>query len=143
MGSGGRFNLGAAQTTAHFGIREEACLYVSSSIPCCLAEIQAPAGPPDKYELRPKREFILWDLAKVLQHFNDPVVTSRVKDAPLDAIWKLQKVPLTPQLLAHHLRSIGGDGILFPSTKVSEAHNIALFFRFDDDVKAALDAIQI
>jgi hypothetical protein len=76
-----------------------------------------------------------------LKALNDPIVSSRVKDSPLDAIWKLQKVPLTSQLLAHHLRLLGGDGIVFPSTKVPAEKNIALFFKFDTDVATALDAI--
>jgi hypothetical protein len=114
--------------------------YVSSSVACCRLEIQDPAGPPDAYELVPSKEFRLWDLAKVLKHFNDPAVTAKIEAAPLEAIWKLQKVPLTSQLLAHYLRKLEGDGILFRSSKDVTQFNIALFFGFDHEVAAVLQA---
>jgi hypothetical protein len=56
--------------------------------------------------------------------------------SPFEAIWGYQKVPLIPQLLAHFLRSLGGDGLMFPSIKDPAALNLCFFFKTDDDARA-------
>ena len=83
---------------------------------------------------------MLWDLTQVIQTLNRPGLKDLVKTSPLDAIWVYQKVPLIPQLLAHFLRSLGGDGIVFPSTKHPGSQNFAFFFKSDVDSMAAFNA---
>lgn len=73
----------------------------------------------------------LWDLRKVINGLDWPGLNDLVNSAPIDAIWGYQKVPLIPQLLASHLRSLGGEGIKFKSVKDSSSFNLAFFFRQD------------
>lgn len=143
LATGGRFNVGAAQVTKHITVSKQACLYSATTLDCCFKEAQPPIGVPKRYRIKPKNKLFLWDLEEVLRHYNDPLLTKKISDAPLDAIWELQKVPLISQLLATFLRSLGGNGIRFPSTKEPSADNLAFFFKYDKDVEAALEFIEI
>lgn len=112
LADGGRFNIGGAQQHPLFStIKKSGCLYAASSIKCALAERAQPIGQCDKYKLIPKQQFQLWDLHKVLKKLDWPGLNDLVNTALIDAIWGYQKVPLIPQLLASHLRSLGGGGI--------------------------------
>ncbi len=102
-----------------------------------------PFGAPQQYQLTPNRSFVLWDMQKVLRHYSDPVLEQRLLNAPLDAIWSHQKVPVTSQLLAAELRRIGGDGIIIPSTKRAADKNVVLFFDSDDKCGAAFQVQQL
>lgn len=138
IADGGRFNIGGAQLCPEFSdVKKAGALYTASTLECCYHEISGnPIGKLDEYELIPTRIYKLWDLAKVIVELNRPGLDDLVKAAPFEAIWAYQKVPLIPQLLAHRLRGIGGDGLIYPSTKNSSAMNICFFFRTDDESRA-------
>lgn len=132
LADGGRFNVGGAQQHPLFStIKKAGCLYAASSIKCALAETAKPFGLLEKYQLIPKHPLKVWDLRKIINKLDWPGLNELVNSAPVDAIWGYQKVPLIPQLLASHLRSIGGDGIKFKSVKDGSAHNLAFFFKQD------------
>jgi hypothetical protein len=135
ISDGGRFNVGGAQICPEFfNVKKAGALYAASTLACCYLEMSGnPTGKPDEYELTPKKTFKFWDLAKVLTELNNPALDDLVKAAPLEAIWGYQKVPLISQLLAHHLRELGGDGIAFPSTKDQKAINLCFFFKTDEE----------
>ena len=141
MGSfadGGRFNVGGAQLHPRFpSVKKAGCLYLASSIQCCYAEAAPPYGKPEEFEIVPNRTFRLWDLARVIQALNRPGLEDLVKSSPTEAIWSYQKVPMIPQLLASHLRSISGDGLVYASTKDPSAKNFAFFFRDDTESERA------
>jgi hypothetical protein len=132
LADGGRFNVGGAQQHPLFStVKKAGCLYAASSIKCALAETAKPLGQFEKYKLSPNAPFQVWDLQKVVNKLDWPGLNDLVNSTPIDAIWGYQKVPLIPQLLASHLRSIGGDGIKFKSVKDSSAFNLSFFFRQD------------
>ncbi len=136
LSEGGRFNIGGAQQHPLFpGVTKFGCLYVASSVPCCYSEAAQPCGTPAEYELTPTRAPSLWDLSAVISSLGFPQLDHLVKNSPTDALWGLQKSPMISQLLASHLRALGGDGLFFPSTKFPTELNFALFFR--DDVQSA------
>lgn len=136
VGDGGRFNIGSAQMCPEFPlITKSGCLYTASTLKCCYVEASGPTGKPDEFSLTPTKEFKLWDLTQVITSLNRVGLLDEVKDSPLAGLWVYQKVPKISQLLVHHLRSIGGDGVIFPSTKDQEALNVAFFFRTDDEAK--------
>ena len=138
LADGGRFNVGGAQLHPRFpSVKKAACLYLASSIQCCFAEAAPPYGNPEKFEFTPKKTFRLWDLARVIQELHSPGLEDLVKSSPLEAIWSYQKVPMIPQLLASYLREIGGDGVVYASTKDPSAKNFAFFFRNDTESEQA------
>lgn len=144
FGAGGRFNPGMAQMSAQFpALKAQACLYTASSLECCYTEAQPPYGDPKQYQLTPKREFVLWNLEKVLRHYADPVLDQRVRSTPLDAIWSHQKIPMTSQLLAFELRRLGGAGIILPSTKRPSDQSVAFFFSSDEECHGAFNSQRI
>ena len=67
----------------------------------------------------------------MIQKLNHADLDAFVKASPVAAVWGYQKVPMIPQLLAHTLRKIGGDGLIFPSTKDPSAQNLAFFLKSD------------
>ena len=141
FGAGGRFNAGMAQMSAHFpSLPPKGCLYVASTLECCYAEAQPPYGSPQQFSLSPNRDFKLWNMQKVLQHYADPLLDQRILNSPYDANWKYQKIPMTSQLLVAELRKIGGDGVIMSSTKRPKDSNIAIFFESDEDCTVAIAA---
>lgn len=144
LADGGRFNVGGAQQHPLFStLKKAGCLYAASSMKCALAERALPLGQIEKYKIIPTRRFQLWDLHKVITGLDWPGLLDLVNAAPIDAIWGYQKVPLIPQLLASHLRNIGGDGIKFRSVKDGTGFNLAFFFRQDKQCSEAFSLKQI
>ena len=144
LADGGRFNVGGAQLNPQFpSVNKAGCLYLASSIKCCYAEAAPPYGKPEEWELTPKKTFHLWDLSQVIQNLNRPGLDDLVKLSPMEALWVYQKIPMIPQLLASHLRAMGGDGLVYPSTKDSSAKNFAFFFRTDAECEQAFTARKI
>jgi hypothetical protein len=138
LADGGRFNVGGAQLNSLFpSVNKAGCLYLASSIQCCYAEAAPPYGNPEKCELTPKKSLLLWDLSQVIQGLNRPGLEDLVKSSPMEALWSYQKIPMIPQLLAMHLRALGGDGLVYPSTKDPSANNFAFFFRTDAESEQA------
>lgn len=138
LADGGRFNVGGAQQNPHFSnYKKCGCLYAAEDINCALREYSngTPTGVADQYELTPKRELLLWDLQSVLSIIANSTLDTMVKQTPVEAIWGYQKIPLVSQVLGGFLRSLGGDGIAFPSTKVPTSLNLAFFFKTDEECK--------
>lgn len=79
----------------------------------------------------------LWDFGAVLAAADFPGLPGRIKATPMSQKWALQKSPLESQVLAHHLRGIGGDGIIYDSQK--DAAGTVLAFFLKDDVAAHRD----
>lgn len=135
LADGGRFNIGGAQLTPLFPhLKKWSALYSSETLTCALQEAQKPLGQVTKCELlyKGEKEIILWDLKKVITELNFPNLDQILKETPVEAIWGYQKIPKPSQVLAHYLMKIGGDGIVFESTK-SPAHLNFTFFFWDDD----------
>lgn len=144
LADGGRFNIGGAQQHPLFAtIKKAGCLYAASSVKCALAERAQPLGQMEKFKLLPTYPFQLWDLHKIIKKLNWSGLNDLVNSAPIDAIWGYQKVPLVPQLLASHLRSLGGDGIKFKSVKDTSGFNLAFFFKQDRQCMEAFSLKQI
>jgi hypothetical protein len=140
VADGGRFNIGGAQLCLELSaVKKAGCLYAASTLSCCYLEASGPTGKPDEFQLAPAKTYMMWDLAKVIANLNRPGLDDLVKASPMAASWAYQKVPMIPQLLAHYLRTLGGDGLVFPSTKDSSALNLAFFFETDDEVRAGFD----
>jgi hypothetical protein len=140
IADGGRFNIGGAQVRAEFSsLNKAGCLYTASSKECAMAEAAIPHGTLKMYQLTPKKPLQLWGLNSVIKVINYPNLLDMVKAADGEALWVYRKIPAIPQILATKLRAIGGDGITFESTNFSGHSNIALFFRTDDESKAAFD----
>jgi hypothetical protein len=144
VSDGGRFNIGAAQARRDFpSLNKAGCLYVSSTKECALAEAAPPHGVLRMYQLNCKKEIRLWDLSKVIKDINYPNLLDHVKLSDGEALWIYRKSPAIPQILASKLRSIGGDGIIFDSTKLPGHSNIALFFKTDDESAKFFDVIEV
>ena len=144
LATGGRFNVGGAQVHSELPeVKMCGALYGASTLNCALAEA-GPAKGATRYEIRLKEPLTLWDLERVIRHFARPSLDEMVRAAPMNAKWEMQKVPLIPQLLGHHLRVLGGNGLVFPSTKdPSGSKVLALFVSTDDESKQRFEATEI
>ncbi len=129
---GGRFNIGGAQLDKNFpSLKMFSCLYIASSEQCAIEEAVKPLGGLQMYKLKPKRPLKLWDLQQVIIKLNYPNLANQVKSYHCEKIWAYQKFPIESQILSHHLKELGGDGIFFGSTKLDGHKNIVLFFAND------------
>ncbi len=136
IADGGRFNVGGAQICPELPeVKKAGCLYAASTLSCCYLEASGPTGKPDEFQLTPTKTYMMWDLAKIIAELKHPGLEDLLKASPMAASWGYQKVPMIPQLLAHFLRNLGGDGLFFPSTKDPSALNLAFFFKTDEDVR--------
>lgn len=136
LADGGRFNIGGSQQHPLFKhVRKGACLYAASTLECALAEAGKMMGTSIKYRPTPKKRFNLWDLSDVISHLQVHQLEEQIAATPIEAFWGFQKVPLIPQLLANHLRNLGGDGIVYKSIQMPSAQNLAFFF--DTDAQCA------
>lgn len=144
ISDGGRFNIGGAQVRADFPTLNKAgCLYTASSKDCALAEAAIPHGTLKMYELSSSKKFQVWDLAAVITHLNYPNLLDLVKASDGEALWVYRKLPAIPQILAMKLRTLGGDGIKFESTKAPGHSNLAFFFKTDIESAAAFSCKEI
>lgn len=140
ISEGGRFNIGGPQVRAEFSTLDKAgCLYTASSAECALAEAVQPHGKHKLFQLSPKKNLQLWDLNSTIEMLKYPNLIDLVRASPVEALWVLKKTPSIPQILASKLRRIGGDGIMFESTKLSGHSNIAFFFKTDDESATAFN----
>jgi len=64
-------------------------LYAADTLDCALQEAQKPLGQIKKYTLqyKGKKEFLLWDLRKVIAELNYPNLDRIIKDTPVEALW--------------------------------------------------------
>ncbi len=139
ISDGGRFNVGGAQLDPNFSdLAKQGALYLASSEKCAKEEASKPIGKHKLYELKANKKLKLWDLKKVIEELDYPNLFELVRSDHGEKIWAYQKIPTVSQILATHLRSIDGDGLVFESTKVDGATNITLFFNDDDHVKRIL-----
>lgn len=136
LAAGGRFNIGGAQVSSLFpNFSMRACLYAASTINCARKEVGEMRGITQEFEIKPNRTLHLWDLNKIIdQHIVYPNIRDFIDESPLAARWELQKIPKISQILAHYLRQIGGDGLIYPSTKDRRDNILAFFIK--DDVEA-------
>lgn len=144
LSDGGRFNVGGVQqipSGAMPGLRKVGCLYGASSPQCALREAADPVGNYRMFRLTPKKQFNLWNLKAVLANINSPGLTARINATPMRKRWAHQKSPLESQVLAHHLRDIGGGGIVYDSQKdPPDGKTLAFFLKDDQDSHQAFDA---
>ncbi len=140
---GGRFNVGTPQlrpAPEFSGVTVHSSVYGAETVECALAESGTP--PPinyKAYELRSKKALMLWDLAELIKTVEWPNLKSAIEENPVGAAWVFQKVPTLSQLLAYRLRSLGGDGLFYPSTK--KLHNKIYSFFIPDDVLDVADGL--
>jgi hypothetical protein len=145
LSDGGRFNMGGAQqlpATVISGLRKAACLYGASTIHCAKLEAAEPLGHCRVFRLVPKKPLTLWDLGAALSVTKYPGLAARVNATPMSQRWALQKSPLESQILAHHLRDIGGDGIVHRSQKDANGQVFAFFLRDDSAAHQTFDAFE-
>lgn len=137
LASGGRFNIGGAQVSALFSnFSMRACIYAASNLECARKEAGELRGMPQEYKLTPARSLFLWDVKMLLEKkINYPGLKEIIDASPLAARWELQKVPKVSQILAHYFRQIGGDGLIYPSTKDPKHKILALFIKDDLDAQ--------
>ena len=139
ISDGGRFNIGGAQRTSIFpDLLKKGVLYLTSTAKCAKAEAAKPIGKHKLYRVQSKGPLRLWDLKKVIKELDYPNLLDEVYAGHAESIWAFQKVPTISQILADHLRKIGGDGLVFNSTVCKEDMNIALFFNDDTHVQKTL-----
>lgn len=133
--TGGRFNVGGAQQTPLMpDLGMTGCIYAASSATCAKLEAGKPHGAGKLYRLTLQRTFRIWDLATVMEGMDYPDLINKIQATPVEGRWKLQKTPLVSQILGHHLRKIGGDGIVYQSQKQAQEQTFAFFI--SDDAQA-------
>ena len=147
IADGGRLNIGGSQQRQEFKeLKKFGALYFSDDINTAVAEASAggPLGPEDKkYKVKLRKSFDLWDYDKVVDSLDYQGIKEIVKSSPVSALWGTCKVPMPSQIIAFWLKTFGGDGFIFESTKVSDSKNIVLIFKDDTDANAALDFEEI
>jgi hypothetical protein len=146
LAAGGRFNLGGAQIVDEElfpGLQMGACLYGASSIDCAKLEAGIPLGNAELYKLTPTQPLKLWDLETTLNELSNPTLIELVRRTPMSKRWVLQKTPLFSQLLSTHLRLLGGDGLVFNSTKLESEMVLAFFVKDDRQVQSLFQAERI
>lgn len=138
---GGRFNIGGPQfindKKLFPGLASRGCLYAAESQQCARLEAGSPLGKAEEYSLLPQKKFQLWNLSDIIVQLDIPGLLEQVKAIPMSAAWSAQKSPLASQLLAAYLRDIGGDGVIFPSTKDPNSNIMAFFFKDDQESHVA------
>ncbi len=133
---GARLNVGANQVIKKFfPFNMFGAVYYATTLNCAIAEYTqgTPLNANDvKYTLQPQKTFELWDLDKVIQTLAHPAIDLLVSKLPIGGGWSNCKVPMPSQVLSYWLKNIGGDGIIYTSTKDSSAKIIALFAKDDN-----------
>ena len=142
---GGRFNIGASQFVEYIDVRPFAALYFADSLQCAVDEyIHGTALSPQdkKHALIPSRSFELWNIDSVVQHLHLPNIKNLIEQRRMLSSWGYYKVPLQSQILGHWLKEIGGDGIIFRSTRHPKAHCVALFVKDDAHAKSLFSEVR-
>jgi hypothetical protein len=143
LACGGRFNIGGAQKSEHFDHEMAACIYVASSIECAKAET-GPHRNPEVYELSLLKSVKLWDVRSLLIALeNSESLIAAIDKSPFNMQWSLQKFPTPSQILGSALRKIGGDGILYPSTKHEGGIVFGFFVKDETDANSKFKATRI
>jgi hypothetical protein len=147
LADGGRLNIGGSQQREELKeLKKFGALYFSDDINTAVTEASAtgPLGSEDKkYKVTLKKSFDLWDYDKVVESLDYPGIKENVKGSPVSALWGMCKVPMPSQIIAFWLKTFGGEGFIFESTKVSGSKNIVLIFKDDTDANVALDFEEI
>ncbi len=139
ISDGGRFNIGGAQLTSTLpSLNKKGALYLASTEEYAKAEAAKPIGKHKLYKVTSSEALKLWDLKKVIKQLDYPNLLEEVYVSHGERIWTYQKIPTISQILADHLRSKGGDGLVFNSTICKEDLNIALFFNDDPHASQTL-----
>lgn len=145
ISSGARLNIGANQVLKQFfPFRMFGAVYFATTMSCAISEYcqGTPLNANDvKYTLQPTRTFELWDLDKVIQTLTHPSIDLFVSKLPIGGGWSDCKVPMPSQILSYWLKDIGGDGIIYTSTKDPKAKIVTLFAKDDKDSSALLSII--
>ena len=134
---GGRYNIGGSQLHKLINIQPFSALYFSTDLQCAIDEYThgTPLCHNDiKYALKPSRKFELWDINKITQSSHFLHLNDLIYQGPIFSLWTYCKVPMHSQILGTWLKKIGGDGIMFRSTKNPKSSCIALFV--DNDLEA-------
>lgn len=143
LACGGRFNIGGAQKSEHFDHDMTACIYVASNIECAKAETGLHKNP-EIYEFALLRPVQLWDVRSLLIALeNSESLIAAVDKSPFNMQWSLQKFPTPSQILGAALRKIGGDGILYPSTKQEGGIVFGFFVKDEAEAKSKLKTTRI
>ncbi|HRK08748.1 MAG TPA: RES family NAD+ phosphorylase [Pseudobdellovibrionaceae bacterium] len=143
LACGGRFNVGGSQISTHFAYDMAACIYVASSINCAKAET-GPHRNSEIYQLSLLKSVKLWDVKSLLSaQENCEYLIAAIDKSPFNTQWSLQKFPTPSQILGSALRAVGGDGILYPSTKCKGGVVFGFFVKDEADANAKLKANRI
>lgn len=139
---GGRFNIGGTQNpycSFFKGLSPEGCLYLASSETCALNEATGPSISPIMNRITPKSDLKVWDLEAIIPTIDWPNLTDLIGSQPLGSNWGLQRVPTVSQLLAAYVRSQGGDGLVYRSSRTSGQVIFAMFIKDDNQAKQKFD----
>lgn len=141
LACGGRFNVGGAQKTSDpFPFEMFACIYTASSLDCAKAETGLHKNS-EIYEVSLLNPVELWDVRALLAATeNADGFISAVEQSPFNMQWCLQKFPTPSQILGATLRNIGGEGIVYPSTKHKDSFVYGFFVKDDADAILRLKA---
>ena len=117
-----------------------ACIYVASSIECAKAETGLHRNS-EIYKLSLLKSVKLWDVRSLLITLeNSESLIAAIDKSPFNMQWSLQKFPTPSQILGSALRKIGGDGILFPSTKHDGGIVFGFFVKDETEAKSKFKA---
>jgi hypothetical protein len=147
ISDGGRLNIGGSQLRQELKeLKIFGALYFSEDINTAVSEATGGGflGPQDKkYKVALKKSFELWDFDKIVDALGYPGIKEIAKSSPMSALWATCKVPMPSQIIAYWLKTHGGDGFVFESTKEPGHRNIVLIFKDDTDAAIALDFEEI
>lgn len=143
LACGGRFNIGGAQKSEQFAHEMTACIYAASTLDCAKAET-GPHRNAEIYELTLLHKVKLWDVQGLISTLdNADSLISAIEKSPFNMQWSLQKFPTPSQILGAALRKIGGDGILYPSTKHQDSMVYGFFMKDETEANSRLKATRI
>lgn len=143
LASGGRFNIGGAQVHQEFPYEMAACLYVADSVECAKTET-GPHRNPEIYQLSTIAPVELWDVRSMLLTMdNGEELIQLIEKHPFNMVYNYQKFPIPSQILGATLRRIGGDGIIYPSTKHKGGSVYSFFIKDRADATTKLKAVRL
>lgn len=96
------------------------------------------------YELSLLKSVKLWDVRSLLTSVeNSESLIAAIDKSPFNMQWSLQKFPTPSQILGSALRKIGGDGILYPSTKQEGGIVFGFFVKDETEGNSKFKATRI